>query len=355
MLLVDTKNSLDNCLQNLRNERIIAVDTEFIREKLDKPLLCLIQIAALQDVFLIDPTAVDISPLNNIFNDENVKKVFHAARQDLEILSLHGINTKNFYDTQLYESILSENDNISYQSLILRYLGKKLKKNYSMSDWTKRPLSKKQLIYSSNDVFYLREAYQKQFHKLTELNRENWLNDELLRMTQKKEEEDNFASTLNKNNREIYNQLQKWRTDKAAEKNISPTSIVKDEILKTICQKGTDFILNLKNSRNTKDENYRQFLFFAEKISDGLEIQEKSEGKNPILDLLKTLLYFKSQQHSVAPSIVATVKDLNKLIGGENNLKCLSGWRNEIFGRDAILLLNGKISLRINKSQVIVE
>jgi ribonuclease D len=354
MLLVNEKSALDNCCENIQKEQIVAVDTEFIRENLDKPLLCLIQIATSQDIFIIDPAAVDISPLNRIFSAENVKKIFHAARQDIEILSLHGITTKNFYDTQLYEAILSADDNISYQSLILRYLGKNLQKSHSMSDWTRRPLSKNQLKYSADDVLYLREIYQKQFQKLVELNREHWLDDEILQTTQKKEEDD-FAATLNENNREIYNQLRQWRNQKAAEQNVSPEFIISDKMLKTICHRGIDFIRNIKNSRRLKDENYMQFLSFAEKISDGLEIREKSKRKNPAVDLLKALLHLRSQERLVAPSIIATVRDFEKLLAGENDLKCLSGWRNEIFGRDAMALLNGKISLRIDKSQVIAE
>ncbi|MDR0632218.1 MAG: hypothetical protein LBF54_03210 [Holosporaceae bacterium] len=361
MFLVNTQGLLDDSLRVIgdeldnapADERFISVDTEFIRENLKKPLLCLIQIATPSDVFIIDPIAVDVSPLDRVFGDSEIKKVFHSASQDLEMLSLCGIVTKNFYDTQLYEAILSTDSSISYQSIVSRYLDKKLEKVYSRSDWERRPLSKKQLKYSADDVSYLREVYKGQFRKLCELNRENWLDEELRRIMIKPNND--FSSTLGEHGLEIYNRLNEWRSEKAVEKDIPPESIAEDGIIKAICKKGVEFIQHIKNSRNVKNENHREFLRFAEKVAEGLEIKEKDNSRRVAINLLKTLLGICSQKHDVASSIIATSRDLEKLLEKDQNTKCLSGWRNEVFGKSAIKLLNGEISLRIDGTEVIAE
>lgn len=334
------------------NEKFVAVDTEFIREEnLEKPLLCLIQIATANGVFIIDPMAIDIFPLKKIFENSSLTKVFHSADQDLEILSLAGINTKNFYDTQLYEAVLSVNDSISYQSIVFRYLNKEISKTFARSNWKKRPLQRKQLLYSANDVFYLREVYEKQLEKLTACGRRNWLDDELKQLFPKEKE---VPVTLSKNNLEIYNQLIKWREEKTQEKNISSESIVKNHVIKAICQRGVNFVRNIKNSRNVRNANFREFLFFAEKIAEKLGIKEKPTEQNIAVNLLRTLREMCSREHNVAPSIIATSKDLEKLIAGDRNVKCLFHWRNEIFGKNALQLLEGKVSLHIRESKVVI-
>jgi ribonuclease D len=354
MFLIESAGAFNDFLKNkiASDEQFIAVDTEFIRENLKKPLLCLVQIATADDVFIIDPIAVDISPLNRIFENSAIKKVFHSAEQDLEMLSSCGINTKNFYDTQLYEAILSTNGSISYQAIVLRYLNKELTKTLSRSDWKKRPLQKKQLTYAADDVVYLREVYKKQQEKLMMLGRRNWLDEELKQIFPK---ERKISIELSQNNLEIYNQLLEWREKKAREKNVPPDSIAKNEIIKIICQKGVNFVRSIKNSRNLRNTNFREFLFFAEKIAEGLEIKEKRFEENISLHLFRVLLEICSRKHNVAPSIIATSRDLEKLIRGDRSLKCLFDWRNEIFGKEALRLLDGKISLRIKGSEVMVE
>ncbi|MDR0753427.1 MAG: HRDC domain-containing protein, partial [Holosporaceae bacterium] len=322
MLLIESSDQLQDFLKKgiADNEKFIAVDTEFIRENLKEPLLCLIQIATTSDIFIIDPIVVDIAPLNKIFENTSLTKVFHSAGQDLEILSFVGINTKNFYDTQLYEAVLSVNANISYQSIVFRYLNKEISKTLTRSNWKKRPLQKKQLLYSANDVFYLREVYEKQLEKLTTYGRRNWLDDELKQLFSKENE---VPVALSKNNLEIYNQLNKWREEKALEKNISPEFIVKNHLIKAICQKGVNFIRNIKNSRNVRNAHFREFLFFAEKVAEKLEIKERSAEQNTVINLLLMLREMCSLEHNVAPSIIATSRDLENLAAGDRNVKCL--------------------------------
>jgi ribonuclease D len=257
------------------SERFMAVDTEFIREHLDQPLLCLIQIAVPGRIFIIDPLAVDVFPLRTIFSDPNFRKVFHSAAQDLEILELSGIDVVNIYDTQLHESIVSVDYCLGYQSMVWKYLNKKIEKNHRMSDWRKRPLSETQLQYSAADVFYLRSIYKLQFQKLIQLQRENWLVDEL------------------------YSEK-----EKAAKK---------------------------------------------------FKVKKKPNNQRNIMNLLKILLDVRSRDYQIAAPTISTSKDLEKLADGRHDAKCLSGWRSEVFGKDALRLLEGKISLRIAGTDVTID
>ncbi|MDR2781669.1 MAG: hypothetical protein LBB21_04435 [Holosporaceae bacterium] len=360
MFLVDTEDKLNDLLKNINEEmesvsaedRFLAVDTEFIRENLEIPLLCLIQMATPSIVYLIDTIAINVAPLNNIFSNPDIMKVFHSAEQDLEMLKLSGIDTQNFYDTQLYESILSTDSCIGYQSIVFRYLDKKLKKNHCMSNWRKRPLSRKQLEYSANDVFYLRDVYKIQLKKLIQLNRKNWLIDELRQM---KEKSNNPQSMLNETDQIIYQQLVEWRNNYASEMNISTKSIANNNILNAICKKGVDFIQSVKNSRNIKNKNYKKFLIFAEKIAIKVDVKKKPDNQSDVISLLKTFLEIRSRNCNVANTVIATSKDLERLVNGERDVKCLSGWRNEIFGNDALQLLDGKIALRIDGTKIIME
>ncbi|MBR2137009.1 MAG: ribonuclease D [Alphaproteobacteria bacterium] len=184
------------------DESFIAVDTEFIRENSDVPLLCLIQIATHTQCFVVDPFAIDISFLNDIFANESILKVFHSATQDIDVLYHANIGVKNVYDTQLYEMLLSTKEFISYKSIVAKYLNRTLNKNYVISDWSKRPLSKKQLQYAVGDVIHLREVYKLQIQKLHDVKRENWLQSEMKQL-------ENLGRELisDKKNAEITKQL----------------------------------------------------------------------------------------------------------------------------------------------------
>ncbi|MDR0555958.1 MAG: hypothetical protein LBG20_03060 [Holosporaceae bacterium] len=357
MFLISAENFLDECLKNVEgeiatapeDERFLAIDTEFIRENQEKPLLCLIQIAAPATVHLIDPMEMDISQLNQFFANPKIRKVFHSASQDLEILSLYGVETKNYYDTQLYESVLSVDASISYQSIVTRYLDINLRKDHSLSDWKRRPLSKNQLQYSTDDVLYLREVYKKQFCKLRNCNRTDWLDDELKNLA-------NIGVNSGEGNGGIYQQLDAWRCQRAAIENVSPRSIVGNGMLKDVSRKGVDFVRRLKYSRNIRNENFRKFLSFAEKITEGLEISEKHSERSAVFVLLKTLLEISSLEHGVAASVIAQSGDLEELIRGNDSVKCATGWRMELFGRWAIKLLNGEVSLGVgDRTRVLIE
>lgn len=364
MHLIDSSSAVEFFLkqltEDLRNapseENFITVDTEFIRENLDTPLLCIVQISSHKNVFIIDPIAIKINFLKNIFENPKIQKVFHSARQDLEILMNYGIGIENFFDTQLYEMILDTKINPSYQTLVLKYVGKKLKKYYSLSNWTKRPLNQQQLIYCEEDVLYLREVYKKQTQKLIELKRTDWMDDELEQLknlSQSQEEEKLFE---NENQFEIFQKITEWREKKSTENNINLESIATNELIISICKKGYDYVCKLKNSRSPKSKYQKEFLFFAEKLMANYVTEEKFQPKNTaVTNLLKVILELCSDENQIAPPILATTSELDDLANGKTSVRCLSGWRRNIFGQKAIDLLDGRLIIGIKNSKPILN
>jgi ribonuclease D len=292
--------------------------------------------------------AVELNFLKPFFADRNLRKVFHDVKQDMEILQSYGFEINNFYDTQLYEMILSTKENISYQSIVLNYTGKKLKKDCGMSDWTHRPLSKKQLKYATEDVTYLRKVYKNQISKLKQLDREDWLDEEISQLPNRNSLEDSLSEA----SYPLLYKLLNWREEKSREKKVAPELIAGDRLIKSICKKGIEYIRNLKNSRTLVDD--REFLDYAEEVAENFAPEKTQTEKNPVINLLKTLLDIKSQQHEVTPVMIASVKDLIKFVSGDQTAKFLHGWRREIFGNAAIDLLNEKIKLGIKENKVVL-
>ena len=361
MNLINSEESAQNFLETVSydlsnapaDEKFLTVDTEFIREGLKIPLLCLVQIATHDHVFVIDPLALDISFLKSLFENSDVKKVFHSARQDLEILLTRDISVENFFDTQLYEMILDTENNISYREIVYRYLGKKIKKQFSLSDWKKRPLSQKQMMYCQDDVTHLREVYKKQRQKLEELGRIDWLDDELIRL--KNATNDEEKSALNDQQREIFQKLIELREKIAKNSGVDLISLATNDLLTSICKKGADYVAKLKNSRNKKSKNLKEFFVAAEKLMKNHIVTEEIPSNHLARDLLKVLVEICAEENCIAPSIIATTSELEALAQGETDLRCVSGWRKKIFGEKALELLAGNIIICIKNSEVVAE
>lgn len=337
-LLADTLSS---------SETFVTVDTEFIREHLETPLLCLLQLGTANEVYIIDCSTVDIRKLNPIFECPDLTKVFHSARQDIEILLMHGITIRNVYDTQLYEMVLGTKSDISYRAIVEKYLGVQIKKDYSLSDWAKRPLSKKQLWYSANDVFYLRKVYKNQIQHLQELERTGWLDDEIAALLDNKEEDSSVDAES-----QFMRLLSEWRSRTSEQLKRSIDYVVSDQLIKSICKKGHSFIQKVQKSRHNKDKLLDDFLTFADQHVDLFPVIPPVEKNNAALDILKTVLEVCSQKANVASHIIATSEELHAMIKGNRQLRCLSGWRREIFGNLALKILHGEIALRFKEGKV---
>jgi len=218
-------------------ESFITVDTEFIRENSATPVLCLIQIATQQKIYLIDPLAVSLKFLDKYFSNSTLIKVFHSAQQDIELLSLNGLNLNRIYDTQLYEMLLSTTENISYQAIVAHYLNKKIYKDYGLSKWAQRPLSHQQLKYAKNDVSYLRDVFIKQQHLLKTLKRDHWLDNEAF--IPYENDNSSLEKSINEENLPVLHSLLNQRKQ-IAERLQTSENFISDDLIKAICKKGTD-------------------------------------------------------------------------------------------------------------------
>ena len=336
-------------------DRFLAVDTEFIREEPEIPLLCLIQVASPKHSFVIDVLSTDISFLNEVFCDRSIPKIFHSARQDVEILALCDIELKNIHDTQIYEMLLSTQEHVSYQSIIKKYLGKQLEKTHVLSDWSKRPLTDLQLAYAIEDVSYLRDVYKKQQQALVVANRTGWLQDEMEILSEEAALKNTDNSELEKINSDIYKRLDAWVKNRAAEKNIDPERIVKNGIIKSISKRGKKAVHKLKNSRYVKNENTKDFFSFADEIVTEMESHKKQENRNSLFYALKTILDAVSVDQNIAPLLIATSRDLEKISRNATPEKCFSGWRMEIFGKYAKAFMNGELSISAQNSKVVMS
>ncbi len=357
MIFIDSSDKVEKFNEDIQNElkysnSFITVDTEFIRENNPLPILCLIQISTSSCVYLIDPLKVPISFLQFCLSNKSLKKVFHSSEQDIEILVNNGLTINNIYDTQLYEMLLNTKENVSYHDIVYRYLGKSLRKSYVLSNWLNRPLSYKQITYAMNDVVYLRQVFIKQQKKLRDLNRENWLDDEIIDMYNSLSKIEKLQNSIDKDNIPIMKLLLEWRYNKSQELKLNLENIIKDDLIKNICRKGADFIHNLQHSRNIHDSVMKEFIYFADSISEQIIIKEPREY-NAEIEILKTLLRVKSEEYQICPKIIAKTKDLfNFLCGNFNDVKFLQGWRYNIFGKFAFALMNGEIYLGIDNNKV---
>lgn len=336
------KKCIEKISDSIAKESFLAVDTEFIRESYEEPFLCLLQVASVDDIFLFDPFKIDIKCLAGIFSDGKILKIFHSASQDLEALRCVGVEVNNYYDTQLYEMLLDTKENVNYAYLVQKYVGVKIKKDCTLSNWRARPLSRKQKKYASNDVFYLIEIYLKQSQKLQELERADWLCDYLLKR------DEPFNS-------EIFEKLKSWCEQKAFSLGIEPNEIASLDTIKSICKKGSSFVSSLKSSRHEKTLEFSEFLKFAESVTIPVKVSAEKNYNKAILKLLQALLLYCSRLYNIAPSLIASQKDLIDFLVSKEDSEITVGWRREVFGKYALKLLCGNLSLRIEGENVKID
>jgi ribonuclease D len=351
------------------SDRFITVDTEFIREKLEKPLLCLVQIATPLNVFIIDAVAIDVGFLQPIFVSPLLLKVLHSARQDLEILYQYSIMIENFRDTQLQEMILSNNPAMSYQLMVSKYLEIDLNKDHTLSNWKNRPLTPEQLSYAATDVIHLRDIYKMQWQELIRLNRNDWLCDELSQM-QPQHSPIKIISTELGPTSSMRHQLLEWRKQRAQTLGIKKEAVASTRFINTILKKGRKFVAAMKNSRQISDKNVLDFLKFAETFFECTPSITKTANAT-LFHAIRSLLEICAKKNNVTPQIVATSADLEKLVceilpttALETvvttmptrldlcEIKCLHGWRRKIFGDVLLEFLNGNISIVAHSSDV---
>ena len=369
--LITKTEELDALVERLGAHEFVAVDTEFMRENTYWPELCLIQIASPDEAAAIDPLAdgIDMSSLLDLLvENEDVLKVFHAGGQDLEIFhNLTGKVPFPLFDTQIAGMALGYGEQIGYANLVSAVLGIQLDKGARFTDWSRRPLDKRQIDYAIADVTHLVEMFPKLLDKLVELKRGRWLNEEMERLADPSsfafEPEDAWKRLrMPGRNPTVLGRLKAlaaWREREARDKNLPRGRIVKDDSLGEIAnhppKKQSDLVKIRGLSKGWKDNDIGARLMEAVQHAEPLTPEEMPPKKprRPgltkdaalVSDLLKLLLKIRAKEANVAARLIARASDLELLAAGvREDLDILKGWRYEEFGRDALDLVEGRLA-----------
>ncbi len=374
--IIDTNKELKKNIKIIENEDYIAIDTEFIRERTYFSKLCLIQIASKNHSFIIDPLSkeLDLKSFWNFISQEKVIKIIHSGRQDMEIFfQQFGQLPKSVYDTQIAAMVCGFGDQVSYEQLVNRLLNVKIDKSSRVSNWSFRPLSEKQIQYALSDVTYLVKVYEILKNEIFLHKRELWIKEEMENLSESKNYEINTKESWKKlkiksTKRAYLNKvkyLADWREKASINRNVPRNKVIRDDTLLEIAS------LNPKNSEDfrrlrvfslDKDKNIIseiiKTLREAETVPENLFPETNYIKKNKVkslavLELLKVLVKFVSEDQRVAQKLIVKQNELELMAEGNfENLKSFKGWRNEIFGKLAKDLLEGKIAFGIKNKKI---
>ncbi len=375
MITLTTTHQLRDFCQAARAYPYVTIDTEFMRERSYFSKLCLIQMAVPGrdgegDAVLVDPLAGDdlsLDPLYELFLDENVVKVFHAARQDLEIFWVdRGIFPKPLFDTQVAAMVCGFGEQAGYETLVRKIVKTSLDKTSRFTDWSRRPLSDAQKAYALADVTHLRRIYEFLAEKLEQTGRTHWVAEELQTLTDPAtydiRPEEAWRRIRTRTNSPkflaVVRELAAFRESYAQEKDIPRNRVFKDDALVELASTRPRTLADLGASRLLLREARKGPI--AEGILAAVErgvncppdkLPEPARGRdrmqvNPALaDLLRVLLKAKTEHAGVAARLIAPSSDLDAIAAGRRDVPALSGWRREVFGADALRLCEGRIGL----------
>lgn len=381
MTMIRTTSALADFCDRARKHPFVTVDTEFHRETTYWPKLCLVQIAiSADDAVTVDPLAegIDLAPLYALLADETVLKVFHAARQDIEIFHVFGkVIPTPLFDTQIAGMVCGYGDQVAYDTLVRRICGVQIDKSSRFTDWARRPLNDKQVDYALADVTHLVTVYEAIRAELDRTGRADWVAEEMAVLaspaTYETQPEDAWERIKGRvSNRRALLLLQRlaaWREETAQAQNVPRNRILKDDgLLELAHQKpvSADEMDRLRAvSRGFgRSANGRAVL---KVIEDALEVPDNalprlpSRGDRPqvpaaVLDLLKVLLKACADDMGVAGRLVASAADLERLAADpDGDHAVMHGWRREVFGNAALDLMAGRIGLRLKDGAVVLE
>ncbi len=381
MMLITTQSHLDALCLRLSQEQFLTVDTEFLREKTYYPKLCLIQIAGTNEAAAIDPLVegLDLSPLWALFDNPAICKVFHAARQDLEIFSLLAGRLPTYLaDTQIMAMVCGYGDSVSYETLVNKICKAQLDKSSRFTDWSRRPLSDKQLRYALDDVIYLRQIYEKLKAEISQKNRHNWLLDEQSTLTNP----DTYrvdpetvwlklkARTDKPRHRALLQKLAAWREREAQRIDVPKGRILRDEALLEIVYHPPTHAADLARIRGLTQgfADSRQGLAILAVVAEAMALPESAcppapargpdlpGGTGAVVDLLRVLLRHICDEAGVATRLVANSDELELLAATDNaDIRALKGWRLELFGEAALALKAGQLRIGLKGRNLCIE
>jgi len=377
MDVVTTSDDLAAVCARMAKHPFVTVDTEFLRETTYYPLLCVAQMASADEAVVIDALAsgIDLSPFFALMADEKITKVFHAARQDIEIVwNMAGTIPYPVFDTQVAAMVLGYGDSISYDQLVQRITGDMLDKSHRFTDWSRRPLTDAQIAYAMSDVTHLREVYLKLAADLEKRKRTNWVEAEMNVLTSPdtyRMEPDRAWERLKNRVRKprdlaVLIEVAAWREREAQTRDVPRSRVLKDEVVGDITLQAPTTLDRLGQVRSLPRglERSRWGDAIVEAVKRGLERDPKTlpqlERFRPApngaatVELLKVLLRMTSERHGVAAKVIATVDELDRIAADdEADVPALKGWRRELFGEKALALKHGRLALAVEKGRVV--
>ena len=375
--LITTSADLAAVCERMARHEFVTVDTEFLRETTYYPLLCVAQMATDDEAVVIDALApgIDLAPFYQLMANEKVMKVFHAARQDIEILwNMAKTIPHPIVDTQVAAMVLGYGDSISYDQLVQRITGDVLDKSNRFTDWTRRPLTDAQVTYALSDVTHLRAVYLKLAADLAKRGRATWVEAEMgvltspetYRMDPERAWERLRTRARKPKELAVLMEVAAWREREAQTRDVPRSRVLKDDVVGDIATQAPTTIEKLGHLRSLPKgfERSRWGEQIVEAVTRGLARDPKTlprfERSRPapngaaIVELLKVLLRMTSESHAVAAKVIATVDDLDRIAADDNaDVPAMKGWRRELFGEKALALKHGKLALAVEKSRVI--
>lgn len=382
MITLTTTEELQAFCQKAAQHDYVTIDTEFLRERTYYSKLCLVQLAvpgdAKDDAVLLDPLVKGLSlePLYELFRDRSVVKVFHAARQDLEIFYVEGgVIPEPLFDTQVASMVCGFGEQVSYETLVRKIARQPLDKTSRFTDWSRRPLTDAQKTYALADVTHLRVIYEFLNKEIGKNGRQSWVEEEVSVLTDpetyivRPAEAWQRVKTRTNSGRfmAIVRELARFREGYAQSRNIPRSRVYKDdamlELASTKPQSEKDLTRSRLLLREARKGEIADGIIAAVKAglecdpADFPKVPKQSDSKpvNPaIADMLRVLLKAKSESAGVAQKLIASAADLDRIASGDRDVQALHGWRFNVFGSDALRLCDGKVGLVAKGNEVMV-
>lgn len=375
---VNTPDALRAFCDSLKDSPWLVVDTEFIREKTYYPRLCLIQVGNTEQLACVDPLALDdLTPLLELLYDPSIIKVFHSADQDLEIFyHLRGELPAPIFDTQLAAALLGHGEQIGYANLVKALLNHNLDKSQTRTDWSKRPLSSRQIDYALDDVRYLRTLYETLHDELTQRGRLSWLDSDLARLTNPdtyRVDQDNVWQRIKGANRlkgirlNVLKHLARWREQRAIQTDKPRKWILSDNVMLDLATQLPGTAEQLKSVRSldsstaaTAGTTLLELIATARNEPEALWPQlrippKPTAAEEAKADLIMSLLHKQAAIHDLTPGLFATRSEIQRLVRGKHDVPLLSGWRRELAGEMALDILEGRKVLACEGDEVIIK
>ncbi|WP_124061209.1 ribonuclease D [Gordonibacter sp. Marseille-P4307] len=378
-MYIESQDELDSFVQRAASSSLLAIDTEFLREKTYYAKLCLLQIATDDEVVIIDPlAAIDVAALAPLLVDERIIKIFHAGHQDLELLYRNvGVLPSPVFDTQIAAALLGHTQQIGYGSLVGALCGVRIKKADSFTDWSHRPLSDSQIQYAGEDVVYLPKIYATMRRRLEEKGRLEWLRNDFAELSDparyEVDERERFrrlkhVSSLSRCQMAAAREMAAWREAAARDRNIPRKWVLSDEQIVEACKREPRTIDDLFMVRGMRERlNVRDARTIVSRIVSAMNAPADTwpDSGNPSksepnvdmqVDLMMAIVRMRARENDIAIPTLASHDDLTKIARGYcEDVEILRGWRRELIGAELLDLLNGRISLSVENGAVRID